>query len=163
MNTITMTQERILILALGNPLRGDDGVGSAVIEALLACRNIPSCVELVDAGTAGFKTLNLMDGYEHVIIIDAGEMGVEPGEWRRLGTDELLDRAEVEIRTSTLHDAGLVDALAIGKVMDRLPEDISIYLVQPNDINSHTGLSATVSQSVSSICEAILAEICGAT
>ena len=45
-----------LILGLGNPLRGDDGVGTAVIANLRNHPDLPPDVDLVDGGTAGLET-----------------------------------------------------------------------------------------------------------
>jgi hypothetical protein len=45
-----------LIVGLGNPLRGDDGVGVRVIR-LLTERRLPGNVEVVDAGTQGWAWL----------------------------------------------------------------------------------------------------------
>ena len=42
-----------LVLGLGNSLRGDDGVGTAVVEALTGHADLCSDVRVVDGGTPG--------------------------------------------------------------------------------------------------------------
>ena len=49
------------VIGIGNPLRGDDGVGPAVVEALKR-RGLPEGVEAVDGGQAGLGLVALMAG-----------------------------------------------------------------------------------------------------
>ncbi len=69
-----------MIVGLGNPLRGDDGVGVRVAE-MLAARDLPQGVEVVDGGTRGLELVNLMEGWPRVILVDAVHLGREPGEF----------------------------------------------------------------------------------
>ncbi len=46
-----MARPRRLVLGLGNPLLGEDGFGSAVIELLRRRPDRPAAVDLVDAHT----------------------------------------------------------------------------------------------------------------
>ena len=48
-----------LVLGLGNPLRGDDGVGVRVVQQL-AKWCLPSDVEVVDGGTRGLGLVSLL-------------------------------------------------------------------------------------------------------
>ena len=76
----TDANERILVLGVGNPLMGDEGVGPRVVEYLLSRYRFPENVEVVDAGTMGFSILNLFQGADFVIVVDAVEgTGHEPG------------------------------------------------------------------------------------
>jgi hydrogenase maturation protease len=81
-----------LVLALGNPLRGDDGVGAAVLNALPA---LPPGVTGMDGGTPGLGLVLSLQGYDRAIILDAAEMGEMPGTWRR------FTRTACESRTRT--------------------------------------------------------------
>ena len=67
-----------LVLALGNPLRGDDGAGPAVLERLAAAR-IPAGVELIDGGLAGLETALHLQHRRRAIILDAADFGATPG------------------------------------------------------------------------------------
>ena len=61
---------RILILGVGNPILGDDGVGPAVARRLH--HSLPAgTADLVDAPLGGLELLELMVGYQRVILIDA--------------------------------------------------------------------------------------------
>ena len=65
-----MSDERLLILGLGNPLMGDDGAGIQIVEELKKS-DLPEYVDVIDGGTAGVGLIDLMSGYSRVIVVDA--------------------------------------------------------------------------------------------
>ncbi len=148
-----------IVLSLGNPLRGDDGVGAAVREMLAHDARLPHHVAVVDGGTAGLETALVLKGHRRAIIVDAADMGCAPGEWARFTRDQvILEPAEIGLH-STLHSAGLSEALALGEALGILPEEIVMYGVQPKSIDWSPGLSAPVQAAVPAVCAAILDEI----
>jgi hydrogenase maturation protease len=48
-----MPEELTVVLGLGNPLMGDDGLGLAVLDRLREEWELPDTVELVDAAPGG--------------------------------------------------------------------------------------------------------------
>lgn len=60
----------LLVLGVGNPLLGDDGIGGAAI-ARLERERLPARVELRDAGTSMIDVVADLGRYERVIVIDA--------------------------------------------------------------------------------------------
>jgi hydrogenase maturation protease len=148
--------EKTLVLALGNPLRGDDGVGTTVIEHLQEqSAELPPEVTLIDGGTPGLETILLMQDYERVIIVDAAEMDLPPGIWRRFSTDAVRMQARDLHLRGTLHYAGLAEALALGEAMQMLPPQITIFGVQPARMDWELGLSDAVSAAVPAVAAAI--------
>lgn len=148
-----------IVLALGNSLRGDDGVGAAVLEHLTQA-TLPPGAKLLDGGTPGLETVLLLQDFQRAIIVDAAEMGLEPGQWKRFipGSDGQLQPADMYLR-GTLHYAGLAEALALGEALNVLPKEIVIYGVQPTEIGWAPGLSAAVTAAVPVVCKAILDEL----
>jgi hydrogenase maturation protease len=146
-----------LILGLGNNLRGDDGAGPAVVTALLFM-DLPQQIEIVDGGTLGLEIVLLLQGYERVIIVDAADMGLQPGQWRRF----TLDTAELKINENklrgTLHAAGLAEALVLAGALDMLPETLIFYGIQPEEIDWSDNLSAPVQAAIPNIAKAIVEE-----
>ena len=70
----------ILLIGLGNPLMGDDGVGAAVAGHLAAGAGLPDCVEALPGGTDLLRLANQIEGRTHVLVIDAlQEVSAEPG------------------------------------------------------------------------------------
>ncbi|MBE2267629.1 MAG: hydrogenase maturation protease [Anaerolinea sp.] len=144
-----------LVLALGNPLRGDDGIGAAVIAALAEAHILPTEVTLQDGGTPGLELVLSLQGYERVIIVDAADMGQPPGTWARLDPTRLEAR-DLYLR-GTLHYAGLAEALQLAGALNLLPPEIIIFGVQPAEIGWLPGLSPAVSAAIPDVCAAVRA------
>ena len=76
-----------LLLGVGNPLRGDDGVGLAVVDWLQE-RGLPPDVVVVDGGTAGLELVLTLADYRRALIVDAVDMGRAPGMWLRFAPNK---------------------------------------------------------------------------
>ena len=71
---------KILIAGIGNVLRGDDGFGIRVIEALSKDARVTAGVDLYEAGIAGVGLVQeLINGYDALIMVDAVDQGSRPG------------------------------------------------------------------------------------
>lgn len=147
------TDRKTLVLALGNPLRGDDGVGAAVLQQLDQM-DLPPHVTMIDGGTPGLESVLLLQGYQRAIIIDAADMGREAGEWECFSPQN-VDFSRGDIR-GTLHYAGLAEALTLGGVLNILPDEIMIYGVQPEIIGWSPGLSEPVQTAIPQVSTSIL-------
>ena len=145
-----------LVLALGNPLRGDDGIGAAVLNALPA---VPPDVTLLDGGTPGLELVLTLRGYERVIIVDAADLGETPGSWRHLPA-ACLQASALDLR-GTLHSAGLAEALTLGAALDLLPSEIVILGIQPGEIGWSPGLTPQVAAAIPDLCRAIMRLLTG--
>jgi hydrogenase maturation protease len=149
------TTTRTLVLALGNPLRGDDGVGLAILETLASAK-LPAGVDLLDGGTAGLETAVLLEGYQRLLILDAADFGAPPGSWRRFPYTPELFLTQTTMQ-GTLHDAGLAEALQLAEAIGFLPAEVLIFGVQPGMIGWEEGLSEEVATVVEEVATAVLA------
>lgn len=147
---------RTLILGLGNLLQGDDGVGCRVAQALER-RALPSNVQVIDGGTPGVGLLNLLEGHARVIIIDAAEMGVAPGEFKRFSADQVALTGSAE--RISLHRSGIADALALARELKMQLPEIIFFGVQPALIAWQDGLSPPVQAALPKVVEAVLHEV----
>jgi hydrogenase maturation protease len=146
----------ILILGLGNPLQGDDGVGCRVAEALEQ-RALPAHVEVLDGGTPGVGLINLFEGRARVILIDAAEIGQEPGTVVRFLPEDVSLTGSSE--RFSLHRSGVADALNLARALSiQLPE-IVVFGVQPARVNWDEALSPAVQAAVPRVIEAIDREL----
>jgi hydrogenase maturation protease len=113
-----------LVVGLGNPILGDDGVGWRVIDELDGIGS--ARVSLQQACVGGVSLMEILVGYCRAIIVDAVmDPSAAPGSvWRR-------PLAEVETRVAShldsSHDAPLPAALEAGRAMGaQLPTDIEV-------------------------------------
>jgi hydrogenase maturation protease len=146
----------ILILALGNPLQSDDGVGCRVAQRLEGCA-LPGDVEVMDGGTPGVGLLNLLEGRERVIIVDAAEMNRAPGSIARFAPQEA--RLGVRDQAFSLHHAGVAEALALANELRLALPPITIVAVQPARVEWGGQLSAAVEAALPRVVTEIFEEL----
>ena len=151
-----------LVLGLGNPWRGDDGLGPAVIR-WLQVHGLPPGVVAVDGGTPGLELVLTLAGdskgcpYRRALIVDAADLGRAPGEWARFTPAQARLRAD-GARLS-VHAAGLAEALALGEALGTLPKEVVIFGVQPTGLDWQPGLSAEAQAAVPIVGQAVLQEL----
>ncbi len=145
-----------LVLGLGNPLCLDDGLGGRVVD-LLARRALPPGVEIRDGGLPGWGLATDLEGWSRVILVDAAQMGLEPGAWRRLRMQEVSP--QVPQGGFSLHSPGLADGLALAQALQALPEEVIFYFVEPESIENGIGLSSTIDAILPEVVENILNEL----
>jgi hydrogenase maturation protease len=128
---------RTIVIGLGNPLLGDDGVGWRVADAveglLAAARRAGRPIAEVDIerlGVGGLRLMECLTGYEVAVLVDAAEFPNRPiGEVRACCFDDLEDYAAGHLDSA--HDASLRTALDLGRRLGAaLPERIHAVTVQ---------------------------------
>lgn len=145
-----------LVIGLGNPLRGDDGVGMRIAD-LLTRRALPDGVEVAHGGTGGLELVNLMEGWPRVIVVDAAEVGQAPGGFVRFALDEAhLVGGDQHL---SIHAAGLRDAVLLAEVLGVLPDEVIIYGIQPAALEWNESLSPQVEAAIPAILSSILEEL----
>lgn len=135
-----------LILGVGNPFRHDDGVGPKIIE-ILRSKNIQNA-DLLDGGTDGLALLDVLSQYQDVVIIDAVNMGAEPGTVKLFTPEE----ARLKIKSDTLstHGFGIAEVIRLMQELG-IKTHLQIIGVQPCDLSFGEGLSEVVKQALSEI------------
>lgn len=148
----------VLVLGVGNPLRGDDGVGGRVIAELRDRRaagaaDVPADVELVEAGAPGPELLPWLAGAAGAVIVDAIVAGGTPGTvtvWRD------GEAAGVHARADEL---GLDDLLATARLARCLPQGVSVIGVEAGSLEPALTLGRDVEAALPAAVAATLAEI----
>lgn len=137
-----MERPRTLVLAMGNDILGDDGVGLFAARRLRTGRN----VERVESAEAGLALLEYLEGYEQVVILDAIKTGQHPvGSILRFTTDDFRT-----IVAPSPHYAGLPEVLSLGQRLGvSLPERILVIAMEVEDpYHIREGLSPAVSDAL---------------
>jgi hydrogenase maturation protease len=120
-------KNKTLVLGLGNPILSDDGVGPAVARELEK-KISPQEATVTEASLGGLNLLDLIVGYERVIIIDA--IKTKDG---RAGQIYRLDPNAFKTTryTASPHDVNLITALELGKKLGlAMPSKIDIFAVE---------------------------------
>jgi hydrogenase maturation protease len=129
---------RTLVVGLGNPILGDDGVGWRVADEvrqrlLLAARRGQSPIEVDSLALGGLSLMERLVGYDRAIIVDAVSTGQPLGTVSRFRLDELPDFSTAH--TSAAHDTSLQNALKVGRTMGaHLPGEVLIVGVEAQSV-----------------------------
>jgi hydrogenase maturation protease len=148
--------EKTLVLGLGNILLGDEGVGVRVVERLQERYEFPQEVQVLDGGTLALDLLPYVEDADRLLVIDALEMGAEPGTTARLEGDEVPAFLSVKISP---HQMGLADLLAAARLRDSYPGELVLWGVQPGAMGVGLELSPPVAAQVEVLVDRVLAEL----
>lgn len=126
--------KNIILIGLGNPILGDDGVGWKVIEYLQQHSSLPVNVETDCLALGGIGLMERLIGYEQAILVDAIVTNQQLiGSVLRLKVDDLPDRAVGHLGSA--HDTTLPVALRLGRMMGaNLPSSITIVAVESQNV-----------------------------
>jgi len=117
-----------LILGIGNPILTDDGVGIKIAQKLK--KENPK-LEVIETSQAGLELLDLIAGYDKLIIIDSIKTEKrKPGELYKLKLEDL--KPAMDFPSS--HGIDVATAFELGKGLGyKMPKYTSIYAVGIRD------------------------------
>lgn len=141
---------RRLVLCIGNPDRGDDGVGRLVARLLHG--RLPDDVVVAECGGAATDVLDRMAGADLAIVVDAAVSGCAPGTIHRVECAR-VDCAGVDCAASDIppasgaassHGLGVAEAIALARALGCLPRRCVIYAVEAGQLAPGDALSPAV-------------------
>jgi hydrogenase maturation protease len=157
---------KTLILGLGNPILGDDGVGWVVAEQVRTLLSKPKSgiadpqsVEVDTASLGGLSLMERLTDAERVILVDAIFTGK-----KRVGSVSVFKLGELQDlsagHSASAHDTSLRNALNVGRSMEiPLPEDENVFIVAieaENVYDFSQELSPAVARAVPQAIQAVL-------
>ena len=148
----------VLVIGVGSPDRGDDGVGP-VVAAEVARRSLPGVTVLAE-----LTPLDLLDawaGARTVVLVDAVRTGDPPGTVTTL--DATVTRLPVGVGASSTHGLGLADVIEMSRSLGRVPERLVVVGVELADCSPGAVLSPRVRAAVGSAVETVLQAIAAGT
>lgn len=132
---------RYALLCVGNSMMGDDGAGPRLAE-LCAEKPLPGWT-VVDGGAAPENDIGYLRELhpQHLVIADATDMGLAPGEMRIIAEEDIADMFMM-----TTHN------LPLTFLMQQLREDIpqiTFVGIQPDVVAFYYPMSTAVEQAIS--------------
>lgn len=136
-----------LIIGIGHLDRGDDAAGRIVASRLR--ERAPAHVEVIETDGEAAKLLDLMEGRDRVVIVDACLSGGMPGTIHRL--DANAGPLPRPMFAMSSHAIGLVESIELARTLGTLPGYCHVLAIEAERFDLGVGLSPPVSAAVDAI------------
>jgi hydrogenase maturation protease len=140
------------IIGLGSP-HGDDQVGWVAVDLLWS--RLPADVPAFKA-SGEVEILELFDGFDRVIIIDAAAPAGQPGTVRSFVWPE---GDLQQTGATTTHGVGLADVLRLAELLKRLPREVVFETVEAKQTAPGSPLSEAVERGAMRVVESVLGRL----
>ncbi len=145
----------ILVAGVGNELKGDDALGLHVIR-LLEDKGLSENVRIKWYGTSIIDLLYDVENVDCLIIVDAVDKGLKPGE---VFITEIAKEDIIEVKSEnshllfsiSYHEFDVESLLALLKALNKLPSKVIIAGIQPKNTSISMEISPEVKASISTL------------
>jgi hydrogenase maturation protease len=132
------------VIGVGNDLRGDDAAGLVVLRQL---EDVDATLHTCEGEPVAM--LDLWEGFDRVVVVDAMQSGAEPGTVRTIDVGD--ERLPPELSRASSHLLGVADAIELARSLDRLPPSLTIYAIEGERYDAGAELSSTVARAASEV------------
>jgi len=143
---------KVLVMGIGNLLKGDDGVGPHFIQKIKDQRSkLKTKVELLDAGTAPENFTGKIKQFkpDTLLIVDAVDFGGQPGEVKIFGMKDF------GAQSFSTHNISL--STFVKYLKENLPKlKVLVMGIQPKQVGYGEGLSEEVERKVEELCTSFI-------
>ena len=149
------SNERVLVLGIGNVLMKDEGVGCRIVEELAKAYEFPDNVDVEDSGTMGMTILHLLSQYDFVVVADAMDgTGHPPGTVVRLAPQDIAPNQVMH----SLHDTRFIDVLNAADLIGKRPEAecVGVQVEDMDPVDLTIGLSQSVEDALDTAMDAVI-------
>jgi len=133
----------VVVIGLGNPLMGDEGVGAKLVARLAERADDFPGVDFLDVGTSAMRVVHAVAGRRKAIFVDCAFMDEKPGNARRFTRAEV--RSIKKLPGFSLHETDLLSALDLSARLGECPGEIVIFGIEPENVSPSEDLSETLS------------------
>ncbi len=148
---------KTLVIGLGNPILGDDGVGWKIAKEVASVIGQDSFVEIDTAALGGLSLMERMLGYDRVVLIDSMETGQGPvGSVQTFPLASLSD--PMAGHSASAHDTSLSTALKTAESIGAdVPKRVDVVAVEAKNVYDFSEeLSTPVAAAVPEAVQAVL-------
>jgi hydrogenase maturation protease len=146
----------ILVIGVGNALRGDDGAGAEVVRRLRE-RAVRVGIEVSERLCEPADLLEAWQDRNAVVLVDTMRSGQPTGTIRRFDVSREPLPARWHGSTSS-HAFELHAAIELGRALNRLPRRAIVYAVEGGIFDAGAALSDQVQAAVGHLAAAVLEE-----
>lgn len=152
---------RVLVLGIGQTMRGDDAAGVEAVrrwQARYAATAARPDVNVQFDELPGLSLLDILDGADAAVLVDAVQSGSAPGTVHRLKPEDL---ASFEAGSKSAHGWGVAETLRLGRQLDpaRAGLRVSLIGIEAEQVELGKPLSPSVEQALPGAVDAIEAAV----
>lgn len=145
----------ILIIGIGNPYRGDDGVGLRITQDIK--KKSPDHVNVIEQSGDGISLMDSWKDADAVILIDAVHSGAKPGTIHRL--DAHTQPIPAKFFHYSTHAFGVAEAIELARALKQLPPLFIVYGIEGKCFEAGIGLSLEVEKSAQEVVKRVQQDI----
>ncbi len=151
-----MIQYPISVIAFGNPLRSDEGIGPRILSLLMQQAEKDSqksgsptqprlnsstapMVRFVDLGTSGMRLFDEFAMTRVAILLDCAKMGETPGTIRRFLPGQASTRKQ--LNRGSYHDMDVLQLVDLARQLGVCPNPVVVFGIEPLTLDYSTRLS----------------------
>jgi len=149
------SQERIVVIGVGNPERGDDAVGRVVARELRD--RVPAQVAVLEQNGDAASLAQTLGEVDCAIVVDAVSTGAPPGTIHRFDSESVA--LAPGAGPSSTHGLGVAEAVELSRALGGLPQLLVVVGIEAGEFERGAPLSSDVSLSVGAATEAVLSEL----
>jgi hydrogenase maturation protease len=145
----------VVVIGVGNRLRGDDAAGPAVADRVRA--EVPASVDVRVCEQEPSRLLDALAGADVAFIVDAVATGAAPGTLHRFDASSAPVPSR-ELRSST-HALGVGESLELARALGRLPRRTVVFGIEGTAFLTGDELSPAVADGVERAAVSVLEEV----
>ena len=147
---------KTLVVGLGNPILGDDGVGWKVADEVKKQLDAVTHIDVDCVSLGGISLMECLIGYDRAVLIDAFAVDESVGSISVMDLDQLPDYSAFHITSA--HDTSLQNAIELGRSLGaQLPNEVTIVGIATRHIHDFgEELSPPVARAVPRVARIVL-------
>ena len=143
-----------VVIGIGNRFRRDDGAALRVIEMLND--RVPTSVRLVESDGEPTRLIDSWTDVQLAVVIETVRRGELPGTVAAVELEKWTGPNAPPHREHGSHSLGVLEAMALGDAVGRMPDRLHLIGIEPADIGWGQGFSPAVATSIDTATRLVL-------
>lgn len=149
------TPRKVLVVGMGNPDRGDDGIGALVARSIAG--RLPADVSIVVRSGDALSLIEDWAGFDALVCVDAAAPVDTPGRIHRI--DLASDELEHDVSLASSHAFGIAQAIELARTLGLAPRDIIVYAIEGVCFEGGAPIAPEVLAAAADVAGRVVAEV----
>jgi len=146
--------KRKVVLGLGNILNRDEGLGIQALRLLEPRSGDFPEFEFLDGGVLGLNLLMIVEDCSHLLLLDSVDAKKSAGTVIELAKEQIPLYSGIKM---SQHQVTFQEVLGLANIRGKLPENLYLIGIQPEDLSVGLGLSEIVENALPQVVEKAIA------